>query len=223
MIAILLGPPGAGKGTQARVITEHFRLPAVSTGDMLRAAGRLGTPLGLRAKALMDAGHLVPDDLIVTMVRERIAQPDCARGFLLDGFPRTLPQAEALEEAGVHVDAVVEIAVPDELIVRRMAGRRIHPPTGRSYHVEFNPPRRDGFDDETGDPLVQRDDDREETVRERLAAYHKQTEPLSAFYRARAGEGPDGRKGVRYLRVDGTRDIADVGDAVVAGLRPLVD
>ncbi len=182
MRVILLGAPGAGKGTQAKFITEKFGIPQISTGDMLRAAVKAGTPLGLEAKAIMDAGKLVSDELIINLVKDRIAQPDCVNGFLFDGFPRTIPQAEALVAEGVELDAVVEIAVEDEEIVQRIAGRRVHEGSGRVYHVVYNPPKVDGKDDVTGEALVQRKDDTEETVRHRLAVYHDQTKPLVDFY-----------------------------------------
>ena len=182
MRVILLGAPGAGKGTQAKFITEKFGIPQISTGDMLRAAVKAGTPLGLEAKAIMDAGKLVSDELIINLVKDRIAQSDCANGFLFDGFPRTIPQAEALVTAGVELDAVIEIAVADEEIVQRIAGRRVHEASGRVYHVVYNPPKVEGKDDVTGDELVQRKDDTEETVRHRLSVYHEQTKPLVAFY-----------------------------------------
>ena len=182
MRVILLGAPGAGKGTQAGFITKKFGIPQISTGDMLRAAVKAGTELGLQAKSVMDAGGLVSDDLIINLVKERIAQPDCANGFLFDGFPRTIPQAEALVKAGVELDHVVEIAVDDEEIVQRIAGRRVHEASGRVYHTVYNPPKAEGKDDVTGDALVQRKDDTEETVRHRLSVYHSQTKPLVAFY-----------------------------------------
>ncbi|HWD33718.1 adenylate kinase [Pseudomonas caricapapayae] len=182
MRVILLGAPGAGKGTQAKFITEKFAIPQISTGDMLRAAVKAGTPLGLEAKAIMDAGKLVSDELIINLVKDRIAQEDCKNGFLFDGFPRTIPQAEALVTAGVQLDAVVEIAVEDEEIVQRIAGRRVHEGSGRVYHVVYNPPKVEGKDDETGEALVQRKDDTEETVRHRLSVYHDQTKPLVDFY-----------------------------------------
>ena len=185
MRLILLGPPGAGKGTQAGYICQRFGIPQISTGDMLRAAVKAGSALGLEAKKVMDAGALVGDDIIVALVTERLAQPDCARGFLFDGFPRTIPQAEGLAAAGVSIDYVIEIAVDDEEIVRRMSGRRIHQASGRSYHVVFNPPKVAGKDDVTGEDLIQRDDDREETVRKRLAVYHEQTKPLIDYYEER--------------------------------------
>ncbi len=182
MRVILLGAPGAGKGTQAKFITEKFGIPQISTGDMLRAAVKAGTPLGLEAKAVMDAGKLVSDDLIINLVKDRIAQADCANGFLFDGFPRTIPQAEAMVAAGVALDAVVEIAVDDEEIVQRIAGRRVHLDSGRVYHVVYNPPKVEGKDDVTGEDLIQRPDDNEETVRGRLKVYHEQTKPLVDFY-----------------------------------------
>jgi adenylate kinase len=178
MRLILLGPPGAGKGTQANFIRERFGIPQISTGDMLRAAVKAGTPLGREAKTVMDAGHLVPDDVIIRLVKERLKQPDCARGYLFDGFPRTIPQAEAMNAANVPIDHVLEIDVPDEEIITRMSGRRVHPASGRVYHVKFNPPQAEGKDDATGEPLVQRDDDLEETVRKRLEVYRALTRPL---------------------------------------------
>ncbi|MDR3352060.1 MAG: adenylate kinase [Zoogloeaceae bacterium] len=182
MRIILLGAPGAGKGTQARFITEKYAIPQISTGDMLRAQVKAGTPLGREAKGYMDSGALVPDRVIIDMVRERLTADDCRNGYLFDGFPRTIPQAEALKEAGVVIDLVLEVEVPDAVIVERMAGRRVHPASGRSYHVRFNPPRVEGKDDVTGEDLIQREDDREATVEKRLAVYHAQTEPLVAFY-----------------------------------------
>ncbi len=182
MRLILLGPPGAGKGTQAAFICEKYRIPQISTGDMLRAAVKAGTPLGLQAKAVMEAGALVSDDLIINLVKERIAQPDCANGFLFDGFPRTIPQADALKAAGVKLDYVLEIDVPFDAIIERMSGRRSHPASGRTYHVKFNPPKVDGKDDVTGEPLIQRDDDKEDTVKKRLEVYSAQTRPLVDYY-----------------------------------------
>ena len=214
MKVILIGPPGAGKGTQAQFICEAFGIPQISTGDMLRSAVQQGSPLGQRVKAVMDSGALVSDDIIIELVKERIADEDCAGGFLFDGFPRTIPQAEALGEAGVAIDFVVEITVPDEEIVKRMSGRRVHPESGRVYHVDFNPPKVAGVDDETGEDLVQRDDDREETVRERLAVYHQQTHPLVDYYQGKA-KGND----LRYLRVDGQGDVREVQQRILAGLK----
>ncbi|HUJ00071.1 MAG TPA: adenylate kinase, partial [Usitatibacter sp.] len=182
MRLILLGGPGVGKGTQAAVITQKFRIPQISTGDMLRAAVKAGTPLGLAAKVVMDRGDLVSDDIIIGLVKERILADDAKNGFLFDGFPRTIPQADAMKAAGVKLEHVVEIVVPDELIVERMSGRRVHLASGRSYHVKFNPPKKPGVDDVTGEPLVQRADDKEETVRNRLGVYHRQTEPLVHYY-----------------------------------------
>jgi adenylate kinase len=219
MKVILLGPPGAGKGTQAKFICEAHGIPQISTGDMLRAAVAAGSELGRQAKAVMDAGQLVSDDTIIGLVKERIAQPDCARGFLFDGFPRTLAQAEATRAAGVTIDAIVEIQVPDDEIVRRMSGRRVHLSSGRTYHLVFNPPRVEGRDDATGEPLIQRDDDREETVRKRLAAYHAQTEVLSSFYGTLAKSGaPDAPS---FVTVDGTRAIDAVRRAIEDGLEAL--
>lgn len=214
MRVILLGAPGAGKGTQARFITEKFSIPQISTGDMLRAAVKAGTELGLQAKSVMDAGGLVSDDLIINLVKERIAQPDCANGFLFDGFPRTIPQAEAMKEAGVSIDHVVEIAVDDEEIVSRMAGRRVHPASGRVYHVEHNPPKVAGKDDVTGEDLIQRDDDREETVRHRLSVYHTQTKPLVDFYQKLAAvQGTP-----KYSRVEGVGSVDQITAKVLAAL-----
>ncbi len=214
MRLILLGPPGAGKGTQAQFICDEYGIPQISTGDMLRSAVEAGTPLGRKVKVVMDSGALVSDDVIVALVKERIAQPDCANGFLFDGFPRTIPQAEALVDAGVDLDYVLEIDVADQEIIRRLSGRRVHPRSGRVYHVAFNPPRREGLDDETGEPLVQRDDDKEETIRNRLRVYREQTFPLVAFYKARA-EVAD----VRYVRVDGVGSVDDIKRAVMSALK----
>ena len=214
MKVLLLGAPGAGKGTQAQFITREFGIPQISTGDMLRAAIKAGTPLGLEAKKIMDAGGLVRDDIIIGMVKERIAQPDCAHGFLFDGFPRTLAQAEAMVAAGVDLDAVVEIDVPDAAIVERMSGRRVHLPSGRTYHVKYNPPKVAGKDDETGEDLVQRDDDKEETVKKRLAVYHEQTEVLVDFYSNLTGEHAP-----RYIKVDGTQPVETVKENVITALQ----
>lgn len=214
MRIILLGAPGAGKGTQAKFITEQFGIPQISTGDMLRAARAAGTPLGREADRYMSAGELVPDDLIIALVRERIAEPDCGGGFLLDGFPRTIPQAEALEQAGVPIDHVVEIDVADEEIVRRLSGRRVHEPSGRVYHLEFSPPKQEGADDVTGEPLVQRVDDREDTVRKRLEVYHQQTRPLVDFYRERA----EAIEGLQYSHVPGTGSVDDIRARVLGAL-----
>ena len=214
MKVLLLGAPGAGKGTQAQFITREFGIPQISTGDMLRAAIKAGTPLGLEAKKIMDAGGLVRDDIIIGMVKERIAQPDCAHGFLFDGFPRTLAQAEAMVAAGVDLDAVVEIDVPDAAIVERMSGRRVHLPSGRTYHVKYNPPKVAGKDDETGEDLVQRDDDKEETVKKRLAVYHEQTEVLVDFYSKLTGEHAP-----RDIKVDGTQPVETVKENVITALQ----
>ena len=214
MKVLLLGAPGAGKGTQAQFITHEFGIPQISTGDMLRAAIKAGTPLGLEAKKIIDAGGLVRDDIIIGMVKERIAQPDCAHGFLFDGFPRTLAQAEAMVAAGVDLDAVVEIDVPDAAIVERMSGRRVHLPSGRTYHVKYNPPKVAGKDDETGEDLVQRDDDKEETVKKRLAVYHEQTEVLVDFYSKLTGEHAP-----RYIKVDGTQPVETVKENVITALQ----
>ena len=216
MRLILLGPPGAGKGTQAGFLCDTFRIPQISTGDMLRGAVRAGTALGLEAKTVMDAGKLVSDDLILRMVKERIAQPDCVDGFLFDGFPRTVGQADGLQQAGVAINYVAEIEVPSSDIIRRMSGRRVHLPSGRTYHVIFNPPRVEGKDDETGEDLVQRDDDKEETVRKRLQVYHDQTEPLVDYYTAWKSRG-DGAP--RYVKVSGLGPVEEVRDRLLAKLR----
>lgn len=189
MRLILLGPPGAGKGTQANYIKDHCGIPQISTGDMLRAAVKAGTPLGLEAKKVMDAGGLVSDDIIINLVKERLTQSDCQAGYLFDGFPRTIPQAQAMKDARVGLDVVLELQVPDADIINRMSGRRVHVASGRTYHVTFNPPKRAGVDDETGEPLIQRDDDKEETVRKRLEVYHAQTRPLVDFYSQWAASG----------------------------------
>src|SRR5205823_9893712 len=199
MRLILLGAPGAGKGTQAAFICQKFGIPQISTGDMLRAAVKAGTPLGVAAKKVMDAGGLVSDDIIIGLVKERIAQPDCVNGFLFDGFPRTIPQADAMKSAGVKIDVVLEIDVPDEAIIERMSGRRVHVASGRTYHVKFNPPKVAGRDDVTGEPLIQREDDKEETVTRRLAVYHQQTEPLVAYYREWAASGDKGAPEYRQV------------------------
>ena len=214
MRIILLGGPGAGKGTQADFICERLDIPKISTGDMLRAAVGAGTPLGRQAQAVMDAGALVSDEIILDLVTERITNPDCAKGFLFDGFPRTIVQAQGVEAAGIAIDFVVDIAVDDEEIVRRMSGRRVHPASGRTYHVDFNPPRTAGHDDVTGEALVQRDDDNEDTVRRRLAVYHEQTQPLVAYYTNKA----DSNGGLTYKRVDGIGDVETVRARIVAAL-----
>lgn len=207
MRIILLGAPGAGKGTQAQFIMEKYGIPQISTGDMLRAAVKAGTPLGLEAKKVMDAGQLVSDELIIGLVKERIAQDDCAKGFLLDGFPRTIPQADAMSENGIDVDYVIEIDVPDEEIVKRMSGRRVHPSSGRVYHVVYNPPKEEGKDDVTGEELVIRPDDEESTVRKRLEIYHNQTKPLVDYYGKVAEMGK-----AQYHMFDGTKSVSDVSD-----------
>lgn len=216
MRLILLGGPGAGKGTQSTYIKEKFGIPQISTGDMLRAAVKAGTPLGLEAKKVMDAGGLVSDDIIIGLVKDRIKEADCAQGFLFDGFPRTIPQAEAMKEAGVIIDSVVEIAVDDEEIVKRMSGRWVHPASGRTYHVIFNPPKVAGKDDVSGEELVQRDDDREETVRKRLDVYHAQTEPLVEYYSAWAKAGT--ANAPKYIRVEGIGKVEEIRDAIFAAL-----
>ena len=219
MRLILLGPPGAGKGTQAKFICERYAIPQISTGDMLRGAVAAGSELGRKAKAVMDSGALVSDDIIIGLVKERIAQPDCAHGFLFDGFPRTLPQAEAMRAAGVAIEAIIEIEVPDDEIVKRMSGRRAHIASGRTYHVVFNPPKCAGIDDVTGEPLIQRDDDREGVVRKRLAAYHAQTEVLSSFYGKLAASGV--ADAPAFIKVDGTRGIEQVKAAILEQLTPV--
>ena len=216
MRLILLGPPGAGKGTQASFIREKFGIAQISTGDMLRAAVKAGTPLGIAAKKVMDAGQLVSDDVILGLVTERLKQPDCARGYLFDGFPRTIPQAEAMRAADVKLDHVLEIDVPDEEIIERMSGRRVHPASGRSYHVKFNPPRREGRDDATGEPLVQRDDDREETVKKRLEVYRAQTRPLVDYYSRWAASGDPAAP--KYRRIAGSGAVAEVRERALAAL-----
>jgi len=216
MRLILLGGPGAGKGTQAGFITQKYGIPQISTGDMLRSAVNAGTPLGLAAKAVMDRGDLVSDDIIIGLVKERIQAPDCARGFLFDGFPRTIPQAEAMRSAGVDLDHVVEIAVDDAVIIERMSGRRVHLPSGRTYHLRYNPPQAEGKDDVTGEALIQREDDREETVKKRLEVYHSQTKPLVEYY-ARWAAGGDA-KAPRYHRIPGLGAVEAVRDRVIAAL-----
>ena len=213
MRLILLGAPGAGKGTQAQFITEKYGIPQISTGDMLRAAVKAGTQLGLKAKAVMDAGELVSDEIIIGLVKERITADDCVNCFLFDGFPRTIPQAEAMVAAQVVIDDVVEIAVEDSDIIARLSGRRVHPASGRIYHVQHNPPQRDGLDDETGEALVQREDDREDTVRNRLSVYHSQTSPLVEFYQSMTGEDAPA-----YHRVEGVGSMDEIRDKVLASL-----
>ena len=216
MKLILLGPPGAGKGTQAAFICQHYGIPQISTGDMLRAAVKAGTPLGLQAKSVMDSGGLVSDELIINLVKERIAESDCASGFLFDGFPRTIPQAEAMKEAGVRLDYVLEIDVPFDAIIERMSGRRSHPASGRTYHVKFNPPKVAGQDDVTGEPLVQRDDDKEETVRKRLGVYSQQTRPLVDYYSSWAQA--DAAAAPKYRSIDGTGAVEAITTRALAAL-----
>ncbi|MCE2917424.1 MAG: adenylate kinase [Rubrivivax sp.] len=216
MRLILLGAPGAGKGTQAKFICERHGIPQISTGDMLRAAVKAGTPLGIEAKKVMDAGGLVSDDIIIGLVKERIAQPDCTGGFLFDGFPRTIPQAEAMKNAGVHLDVVLEIDVSDADIIERMSGRLFHIASGRSYHVKFNPPKVAGLDDATGEPLIQRDDDKEETVKKRLAVYQSQTRPLVAYYSDWAASGSAGAP--RYRCISGTGSVDAITQRVLEAL-----
>lgn len=214
MRIILLGAPGAGKGTQAQLIMNRYGIPQISTGDMLRAAVKAGTPLGVAAKQVMDAGGLVSDDIIIGLVKERIAQADCAQGFLFDGFPRTIPQAQAMIDAGVKIDHVVEIRVEDNEIISRLSGRRVHAGSGRVYHLQYNPPKVSGKDDVTGEDLVQRPDDSEETVRKRLDIYHSQTQPLVGFYQSRAGQ-PDAAK---YSLVPGVGSVEDITARMFAAL-----
>jgi len=211
---ILLGPPGAGKGTQAQFICQAFDIPQISTGDMLRAAVSAGTELGNRVKAVMDSGALVSDDIIIDLVKERIVQDDCANGFLFDGFPRTIVQAEALVAAGVEIEVVLEISVPDEEIISRMSGRRLHPASGRTYHVEYNPPKTADVDDETGEALIQREDDKEETVRERLNVYREQTQPLIGYYGKKANSDK-----LRYVSVNGLGKVEEIQKEILSALR----
>ena len=210
MRIILLGPPGAGKGTQAQFIKESLGVPQISTGDMLRAAVGSGSELGNRVKAVMDAGALVSDDIIINLVKERIQADDCANGFLFDGFPRTIRQAQAMDDAGIPIDAVVEIQVEDDELVKRITGRRVHPGSGRVYHLQYNPPKQQGVDDVTGEELQQREDDTESTVRERLAIYYEQTQPLVAFYSEKSN--------LKYVEIDGSGAVADIQNAISAGL-----
>lgn len=214
MRIILLGPPGAGKGTQAQFICESFEIPQISTGDMLRAAVSAGSDLGKRVKSVMDSGALVSDEIIIELVKERITDADCANGFLFDGFPRTIIQAEALKTAQVELDVVLEISVPDEEIVKRLSGRRVHPGSGRTYHVEYNPPAVEGKDDVTGEALIQREDDAEATVRERLSVYRDQTQPLIGYYSDKAGNS-----NLRYITVDGLGDVAEIQKEIIRSLR----
>lgn len=219
MRLILLGGPGAGKGTQANHITEKYNIPQISTGDMLRAAVKAGTELGLKAKEVMDTGGLVSDDIIIGLVKERIQEPDCENGFLFDGFPRTIPQADAMKEAGVAIDGVVDIDVPDAEIIKRMSGRRVHLSSGRTYHLVFNPPKEEGKDDVTGEPLIQRDDDKEETVKKRLDVYHAQTEPLIGYYKGWEESGEAGAP--TYIRVNGVGKVDEITQEIFDNLDKL--
>lgn len=217
MRLILIGPPGAGKGTQAAFIKERFAIPQISTGDMLRAAVKAGTPLGLKAKSVMESGALVSDDIILGLMEERLAQPDCKNGFLLDAFPRTIPQAEALKKTGIPIDFVLEISVPDDEIVRRISGRRVDPVSGRTYHIVYNPPKVEGKDDVTGDPLIQRDDDKEDVVRHRLEVYHNQTEALVKFYGDLAKSGD--KTAPQYRAISGLGTIDEITARVFDALK----
>ena len=217
MRLILLGPPGAGKGTQANFICQAYGIPQISTGDMLRGAVKAGTPFGLAAKKVMDSGALVSDDIIVSLVKERLKEPDCANGYLFDGFPRTIPQADAMKDAGVALDYVLEIDVPDAAIVERMSGRRVHLGSGRTYHVKYNPPKIADRDDATGEPLIQREDDKEDTVKKRLSVYHAQTEPLIAYYAKWAATGD--ARAPKYRKVDGMGTVDAIKDRVLAALK----
>ncbi len=216
MRLILLGGPGAGKGTQANYIKEKYGIPQISTGDMLRAAVKAGTPLGIEAKKIMDAGGLVSDEIIIGLVKDRIKEADCAKGFLFDGFPRTIPQADAMKDAGVEIDYVVEIDVDDNEIIKRMSGRRVHVASGRTYHVVFNPPKVAGKDDATGEDLIQRDDDHEDTVKKRLEIYHAQTEPLVAYYSKWADSGV--KNAPKYVKIAGVGSVEQIRDNIFASL-----
>lgn len=216
MKIILLGPPGAGKGTQANFIKDTFNIPQISTGDMLRAAVSAGTELGLQAKKIMDAGDLVSDDIILNLVKERITEADCKNGYLFDGFPRTIVQAEGLDKIGVNIEFVVEIQADDEEIVKRMGGRRVHPESGRTYHVTFNPPKKNDVDDVSGEPLVQRDDDKESTVRNRLRVYHEQTSPLVDYYMSKASKQSENP--LKYLQINGIGEVEDIKSMILSGL-----
>lgn len=218
MRLILLGPPGAGKGTQAAFICKSFGIPQISTGDMLRAAVKAGTPLGVEAKKVMDSGGLVSDDIIIGLVKDRLIQPDCANGYLFDGFPRTIPQAEAMRDANVTLDYVLEIDVPESDIINRMSGRRVHPGSGRTYHVKFNPPSTADRDDETGEPLIQRDDDKEDTVRKRLQVYQEQTRPLVDYYSTWAKQGDPAAPA--YGKISGTGEVAHITERALEVLKP---
>ena len=216
MRLILLGPPGAGKGTQAAYIMEKYNIPQISTGDMLRAAVKAGSELGRQAKSFMDSGGLVPDDVIIGLVKERIQENDCKNGFLFDGFPRTIPQADALREAGVEIDFVVEIDVDDEEIIKRLSGRRVHPDSGRTYHIDFNPPKTAGIDDVTGEPLIQRDDDKEDTIKKRLEVYHEQTELLVEYYSTQAQNGSNASP--KYVKVSGVGSLDAIKEKIFDAL-----
>jgi len=213
---ILLGPPGAGKGTQATYIMEKYNIPQISTGDMLRAAVKAGSELGRQAKSFMDSGGLVPDDVIIGLVKERIQENDCKNGFLFDGFPRTIPQADALREAGVEIDFVVEIDVDDEEIIKRLSGRRVHPDSGRTYHIDFNPPKTAGIDDVTGEPLIQRDDDKEDTIKKRLEVYHEQTELLVEYYSTQAQNVSN--TSPKYVKVSGVGSLDAIKEKIFDAL-----
>ncbi len=219
MRLILLGGPGAGKGTQANFIKDKYQIPQISTGDMLRAAIKAGTELGKEAKGHMDSGGLVPDEVIIGLVKERIKEADCQRGFLFDGFPRTIPQADAMKEAAVSIDAVVDINVPDSEIIKRMSGRRVHLSSGRTYHITFNPPKEEGKDDVTGEALIQRDDDHEETVRNRLDVYHAQTEPLVDYYKSWESSGESNAP--KYIRIEGVGKVEEIRDQIYSALDKL--
>jgi adenylate kinase len=221
MRLILLGAPGAGKGTQAQFICEKFGIPQISTGDMLRAAVKAGTDLGIAAKKIMDSGGLVSDDIIIGLVKDRLTQPDCSKGYLFDGFPRTIPQAQAMKDAGVPIDYVLEIDVPFEAIIDRMSGRRVHPASGRTYHVKFNPPKVAGKDDLTGEDLIQRDDDKEDTVRKRLQVYNDQTRPLVDYYSSWATQSSsaDQVKAPAYRKVNGTGSVEDITNSIFSVLK----
>jgi len=216
MRIILLGAPGAGKGTQAQFIKDKYNIPQISTGDMLRAAVKAGTPLGIEAKAVMDAGKLISDEIIIGLVKERVTMSDCENGYLLDGFPRTIPQADAMKENNIDVDYVIEIDVADEEIIQRLGGRRVHPDSGRTYHIQYNPPKVDGKDDVTGDDLIQRPDDSEATVKDRLAVYHDQTKPLVDYYSSWANAG--GEKAPQYVTIAGVGSLDDIKQAILTAL-----
>jgi len=216
MRLILLGGPGAGKGTQANFICEKFEIPQISTGDMLRAAVKTGTPMGLEAKKIMDAGGLVSDDIIIGIVKDRLKEDDCRNGYLLDGFPRTIPQADAMKDNSIDIDYVVEIDVEDQEIIKRMSGRRVHLASGRTYHTVYNPPKSEGIDDVTGEPLVQREDDQEETVKKRLDVYHEQTEPLVKYYSSWANQNDE--KAPKYVKVNGIGSVSDITGSIFSAL-----